>query len=139
MASSSTASPASVGVRVAGTTRVRAAVWLLGVPTIEVALLAAVAVPSLVADPAGAGSRLEQAGIGWPVGAVLAAAGAALLLAAVWRGWALISVRLMLASAAVWALAGSWILAAGGSASLLGFAGTALALMATVAWSRRGA
>lgn len=139
VATSSTAIPASVGALEAGTTRIKAAVWLLGVPTIELALLAAVAVPSLVADPAGTGSRLQQAGIGWPVGTLLAAAGAALLMAAVWRGWALISVRLMLASGVVWALAGACILATDGNASPLAFAGVALALLATVAWSRRGA
>jgi hypothetical protein len=134
---SRTGATALAGDAEVGASRIKAAFAIVGVVTVEIAVLLATALVGLLLDASWALARLDGAGIGWPFGTLLAAAGAVLTVGAVWRGWDLVSVRLLVVAALVWSTAGTWILASGGTASVLVFAGVALALVATVLWSRR--
>jgi hypothetical protein len=123
-----------------GATRIKLAFGLLGLMTVQVFILVVTAVAALVLDASWAWSRLAHAGVGWPFGTLIAAAGAVLTvgsIGALWRDRDFASVRLLVAASVVWTVAGAWILAADGTSSPLGFAVIALALVASVVWSRR--
>lgn len=131
------ASSPIVGTR-PGATRIKIAVVLLAIPSvISAAFLLVFAIPGLLLNPGGAAFYLNDAAITWPIGVPLVAAATALGIGATWRGWGIDSVRPLLLAAVAWMAAGAYVVAAGGTVSLLVVSAIVLVLLASVARDRR--
>lgn len=121
-----------------GATRIKVAVVLLAIPSVISAAFLVFAIPKLLLGDDPVAFYLNDAAITWPIGVPVVAAAAALVIAATWRGWGIDSLRLLLLAAVAWVAAGAYVVAAGGTASLLGVSAIVLVLLATVARDRRG-
>ncbi|OGO56468.1 MAG: hypothetical protein A2V85_03745 [Chloroflexi bacterium RBG_16_72_14] len=120
-----------------GTTRIKVAVVLLAMPTVISAVFLVFAVPKLLLGQDTVAFYLNDAAITWPTGVPVVAVATALLIGATWRGWGLDSLRLLLLASVAWLAAGAYVVAAGGTASLLVISAIVLVLLASVARDRR--
>jgi hypothetical protein len=137
LAVSGAASAHTIARRRPGGTRIKIAVVLLAMPSVISAAFIVLAVPGFLLKSFGAAFSLNDAAITWPLGVPLVAAATALVIRATWRGWGLDSLRLLVLASVAWLAAGAYVLAAGGTASLLVISALVLVLMASVVRDRR--